>query len=498
MLPLTVLEPVKGSMIELATLYDGLKPGRWLIVSGERTDVGIATGVRASERVMLSGVIQDVAKVKDANGKDLELPGDKVHTFLQLAELLKYQYKRDTVTLYGNVVKATHGETRTEVLGSGDGSQAFQQFMLRQPPLTYLAAPTPIGAIGTLELRVNSLLWYEADSLVGLKRSDRVYITKTDDASRTTLIFGNGTNGARLPTGMENIRATYRNGIGKTGNVKAEQINLLASRPLGLKSVINPLPATGGANRESLDQARQNAPLAVMSLDRLVSVQDYADFTRTYAGIAKASAMPLSNGRRQVVHLTIAGSDDIPIDSASDLYRNLYQALQRYGDPLQPLQIDRRELLLLLISANVKILPGYQWEDVAKEIREKLYQRFSFGHQALGQDVTLGDVISIIQSVTIQRDPVVAYVDIDILDTVSETEAADPTRLVNKLSLLTQSASAPGEPSKQPKTRITVNPARTETNPERRFLPNQLIQPAQLALLSSAVPETLILQEVKA
>ena len=115
-------------------------------------------------------------------------------------------------------------------------------------------------------------------------------------------MFGNGSEGARLPTGIENVRAVYRTGIGKGGNVKAEQISLLSTRPLGAKEVVNPLPASGGADRETRDQARKNAPLAVMALDRLVSVQDYEDFVRVFAGIGKARATELSDGRRQIVH----------------------------------------------------------------------------------------------------------------------------------------------------------------------------------------------------
>ena len=42
--------------------------------------------------------------------------------------------------LYGNVVRATHGETRFEVLGSGDAGKAFQAFTLKQPPLTWVSA----------------------------------------------------------------------------------------------------------------------------------------------------------------------------------------------------------------------------------------------------------------------------------------------------------------------------------------------------------------------
>lgn len=470
-------EPVKGKEIELSQLYEGLQPGRWLIVSGERTDLGETTGVKASELVMLLGV-QQLA--------DQEKPGDKTHTFLQIKNPLNYQYKRDTVTIYGNVVKATHGETRTEALGSGDGSKAFQQLPLRQLPLTYIASPTPVGAKSTLEVRVNDILWEETDSLAELKPTERKYITKTDDDGKTTVIFGNGENGARLPTGMENVRATYRSGIGKVGNVKAEQINLLASRPLGLKSVINPLPATGGADQESRNQARKNAPLAVMALDRLVSVQDYTDFARTFAGIAKANAMLLSDSRRQVVHLTIAGVDDIPIDKQSDLYINLYQALRQFGDSYQAVKLELRELMVIILSAKVKILPKYEWETVEPQLRQTLLDTFSFEQRELGQDVTLSEVIS-----SIQQLPAVDFVDLDVLDTVSETEAGNPEELTKKFEALAEGKiyhsidnNSSSTEKNQPRKRITVNLARIE---------QKQIKPAQIAILTPEQPLTLIL-----
>jgi hypothetical protein len=86
-----------------------------------------------------------------------------------------------------------------------------------------------------------------------------------------------------------------------------------------------------------------------MALDRLVSVQDYADFARTFAGIGKASAKRISNSQRQILHVTIAGAGDIPIDENSDLFRNLYDALHHFGDPHQSVQVTLRELLLLLL-----------------------------------------------------------------------------------------------------------------------------------------------------
>ena len=520
-----IQEAICGNRIELADLVEGLEPGRWLFVTGERTDIvseqepgvphiselhqnertpllltkdgtvteaipvggavatakGAATeaggngaslqapvipGVKAAELVMLAGVEQ---------GYDENVQGDATHTTLLLAMDLAYCYKPDTVRIYGNVVRATHGETRQEVLGSGDAGQAAQSFPLRQSPLTYLAAPTPSGVESALDVRVNDILWHETETLAGLTPKDRSYVTKTDDQDQTTIIFGNGLEGARLPTGIENVSATYRTGIGQAGNVSAGQISIVVTKPLGVKEVINPLAATGGADREDRDQVRGNAPLAVTALDRLISTRDYEDFARTFAGISKASAVRLSDGHRQLVHLTIAGSDDIPVSEDSDLYRNLREALLRYGDPFQAIKIARRFLKLLVISAKVRLDPDYIWEAVEPQIRSLLLERFSFRRRGLGQDVVLSEVVS-----TIQRVEGVVYVDVDTLDAIEED--------ITTGSLLRLSATL------QLNTRVRAYLAqvdRTDLDPATR------IHPAQLALLAASVPETLVLTELK-
>ncbi|MBP5975002.1 putative baseplate assembly protein [Brasilonema sp. CT11] len=472
--------------IELDNLYEGLQPGRWLIISGDRSDIPNIGGVRASEVVMLSGVRQGVRP---------DLPNDKPHTFLRFAQPLAYSYKRDTVTIYGNVVKATHGETRTEILGSGDASVANQQFTLSARPLTYLPALTPTGVTSTLEVYVNDVRWHEAESLDRLSITDRCFITQTDNDGNVTIIFGDGKNGARLPNGIENVKAVYRTGIGQAGNVAAEQIKQLVTQPLGLKGVINPLPATGGADRENHDQIRRNAPSGMTSLNRAVSVKDYADFARYFGGIDKASAVRLSDGVRQVLHLTIAGANDIPIDKNSDLYRNFIQALQKFGDPYLPVQVDIRELMLLIISVDVRILPDYQWESVGLKIRAALFDTFSFERRKLGQDVELSEVIS-----TIQQVAGVDYVDVDILDSASETEAKQPELLRTKLENLAKVGMQSGAKQPlQPKQRIHVNLAYAHSvdSDSADKLPYDRIEPAQLAILSPQVADTLILKELK-
>jgi predicted phage baseplate assembly protein len=357
----------------------------------------------------------------------------------------------------------------------------MQAFTLKQPPLTYVSAPTKRGIESTLVVRVNDIKWKVADSLAELMPQDHNFVTKTDDEAKTTVIFGNGEKGARLPTGIENVIAVYRNGIGKPGNVKAEQIITLITKPLGVKEVVNPLRASGGADKETRDQARRNVPVALMALDRLVSTKDYADFARTFAGIGKASATRLPDGYQQIVHLTIAGTDDIPIDVNSDLYNNLRRALLKYGNSFVPFQIAMRGLLALVIVANVHIHPDYLWESVEPKIRTALLNTFSFERRELGQSVFLSEVISVIQAVK-----GVLYVDVDILDSISETEIKSEKLLEEKKSRWT-------DPNR------TISSSKQYVHAKLAWFDkdNNKILPAQLAYLTPDVPDTLILKKIE-
>jgi len=397
------------------------------------------------------------------------------------------------VTVGANVVKATHGQTRNEVLGSGDGSKSLQQFTLKQSPLTYVSAATASGAESTLLVRVNDLLWHETDDLDLQGPKDRIYLTQTDDQDNTTVIFGTGVHGARPTTGTENIKAVYRSGIGQAGNVAAGQISLLSTRPLGVKGVINPKEASGGADRENRDQARRNVPLAIMALDRIVSVQDYADFARTYAGIVKATSQLLSDGSQQLVYLTVAGQNNIPIDPTSDLYQNLFLSLRTVGNPGEPIKLSVCEAKLLVISARVRIQTDYQLETVVPNIRTAMLNAFGFDQRDLGQPVYQSEVLSVVQQV-----PGVAYVDLDILDAVDQAQLISALDTIHQQELL---AANQGQTPNETLDLISLLGLKV-----RKVVPAHLAQPrrnapgvfdpAQLAFLSADIPDTLIINEL--
>lgn len=474
--PVQVTKENMSTGIVLDGLYNEFKSGRWVILSGERADIANVSGVKGVELLMVSGLRQVEPLSSD----------DKIHTALLLATPTAYSYKRDTVTIYGNVVKATHGESTNEPLGSGDGSQAMQSFVLKQPPLTFVPAPTAAGVESTLNVYVNNVEWHETDTLAALGPRDRAFITKTDDADNTTVIFGNGKEGSRVPTGVLNVNSVYRKGIGRGGNVKADQVSLLQTKPQGVKAVINPLRASGGADKEDRDQARENAPLAVMALDRLVSMQDYADFTRTFAGIAKASGKRLSDSRSQFIHLTIAGVDDIPIDPVSDLYRNLLEALRALGDVSVAVKIDTRELIILVLSARIRLQRDYLWDPVITEVRAALLHKFGFRRRALGQAALLCEIIACIQAIE-----GVAYVDVDAFGGVPEKVTENGVRRLQTLEELAESVQEIVTPPAG-----AVGPSQMVTTKLADF-EKGAVRPAQLAIFTPEVPDTIVLNQIK-
>ncbi|MBT2382259.1 putative baseplate assembly protein [Streptomyces sp. ISL-11] len=504
-------DEVEGREITLDGAYEGLRPGRWLIVSGERTDVPYIAGVRGTELVMLGGVRQNHDPLR---------PGDRVRTTLLLTTGLAYRYRRDTVVVRGNVTPSTAGETRDEVLGSGDAGQAGQTFPLRQSPLTWLPAPTPDGAADTLTLRVGDTAWPQTEDLTDLGPADPGYRLRTGADGKAAVEFGDGRHGSRLPTGTENVTARYRIGSGRAGNVPAGQVNHVVSRPFGVSAVTNPLPATGGTDADGVESTRFRVPLRLRALDRLVSLRDYEDFARAFTGIGKAIAQHVVDGGRRIVLVTVAAVDDAPMAPASPLLAALEAALTRYGDPQLPVRVAIRDRVLLVLSAGVRVLPDRTWDTVGPAVRSALHDALGFARAGLAEPVLLSGAISAAQSVA-----GVDYVDVDLFTGIpDDIDTMGLKQLADQLT-----AAAPCVPARPAECRETrhkvvvgdtltsvaerngltldellrlnpdIAPAVIDTelvNSVSELVVRRALRPAQLAVLDPAAPETLVLRRI--
>ncbi|MEO7599078.1 MAG: putative baseplate assembly protein, partial [Opitutus sp.] len=396
-----ILDAVSGGTIELAGSVRDLALGRTLVVSGRKAGS--------------TEIFSQVVTLLQPSSSD-------AYASLQFAPALP-ALDRASVTVNANVARATHGETVSEVLGNGDASVAFLRFVLRQPPLTYVRAPGPGGAISTLEVRINDVKWHEVPTFYGRGPREHIYVARMGDDGVTTVQFGDGVTGARPPTGEQNIRATYRRGIGLEGLVKPDQLSLLLTRPLGVKGVTNSFPAEGAADREQLSDAQRNAPLTVLTLDRIVSLQDYEDFVRAFAGVAKALATWTWNGEARGVFVTVAGPDGAEIDLTGDFGQNLLEAIHRAGVPGVPIRVQsyRRADGLFTVSGTVKVDPDFESARVLTAVRAALETQFAFGARNFGQAVNLSEVITVMQSV-----PGVLAVDVNELRSLKPLPPMNP------------------------------------------------------------------------
>ena len=274
--------------------------------------------------------------------------------------------ERDTVVVHANVALATHGETVLQILGAGDASKSFQRFELKRMPLTYRSAASETGADSELSVRVDDVEWAERPTLFGAAPAERAYTLSTDEQGKTSVVFGDGVRGARLPSGVNNVRASHRQGIGRAGNVGADKLTQLTTRPLGLKSVSNPVAAQGGTDPEPADQARRTMPLGTRTLGRAVSLLDYEDFAIAFTGIAKAQAQVLQLPVGPTIAITVAGQDGAALSPANPVWNNLLLALKGSGDPHVNVVLLSYQASSFRLGLKVKRDPAYEIEAAAR------------------------------------------------------------------------------------------------------------------------------------
>ena len=210
-----------------------------------------------------------------------------------------------------NLLPFSRGKTvPAEVLGSGNPVVTAQDFTLTNAPVTYfadLASVSGNGFSSTVQVSVTNVLWREVQSFYGQRPNAQVFVLREDDSGKTHVTFGDGLNGALLPTGTNNVVATYCYGAG-AATPAAETLTVIQSPQPGLKALRNPLQPTGGADPDNPARLKTLAPQSVLTFGRAVSKDDYVAIALT-AGSDHASAAyvfdPIS--QRPKVTLWVAG-----------------------------------------------------------------------------------------------------------------------------------------------------------------------------------------------
>lgn len=372
------------TQITLNTWAPGLQSGQSLFLTGTYADDLNAPVTR----------LVDIAEVEH----QLFAGGS---TRITLAAALVDDLDRRALRINGNVAAANHGETTEEILGSGDPKQPFLQAVAKQKPLTHVTATVPGGALAEAELRVSGVLWKPVRDLLEAKPGDRVYTLTLDPDGVATYGFGNGILGAMPQSGTDNITVGYRTGLGLAGRVKAGQLNILMSRPLGLEEVANPLPSTGGADPETLDNLRDNVPLSCRTIDRVVSLSDFADYARAYAGIAKSRAewVKFPGAAKSGVVVTVADEKGDEVPDTSKLFKDLLASLTGDGIPYTRFRLRSFRPRYFRMAAKVKALEDYVEADVLEDVEAALRTEYAFEARSFAAPVFASEVITTMQNV---------------------------------------------------------------------------------------------------
>jgi uncharacterized phage protein gp47/JayE len=344
---------VTGSTLILDGLFPKLKADQMVAIKGPED------GGDPEVLLMELASLQGPPNVDEAHGV----------TTVTLKQPLTRRYVRAGTVLLANLVGVTQGETvRDEILGNGDGS-AFQTLKLKEKPLTYLPATDPEGLSSvesSLTVTVNRVSWEERPTLLGGLPNDQAFRTFDDDEETTFVQFGDGVEGARPPTGRDNIRARYRKGAGAHGNVETSGVERLIDNLPGVQKVVNPVPTAGGEDRESVDRIRSNAPASVSTFGRAISASDYAALALRYPSIGKASAVWIV--RDPVTHepvpqpyilLTVATAEGGDLSGETGLLARLRAFLDARRDPNIPLRIQDVTRVPIEVIAEIDVDDRY-------------------------------------------------------------------------------------------------------------------------------------------
>ena len=403
-------DTVSGNRLILAGIHSQLHAGQTVILQGNQIDstANPPTTILAAEFSTLDRT------------PEFDLVYDL--TTVTLKNPLAKEYVRAGCSLMANVVEVTHGETvKDEVLGSSDGS-AFQSYPLTQGPLTYQLSTNPesVSAVeSTLLVTVNGVRWTEQPTLVKSAPHEKDFTTNLDDSGQTTVIFGDGFNGARPPSGIDNIHARYRKGLGSSGNLPSDSIQEMIDSVPSLQRVTNPVPSSGGGDPENITQIRRRAPASLQTFGRAVSVADYAALALSYPGIAKAGATwvvwdpatPQSIAHAYV-QLTFATVDRVPAQGTV-FTGKLRRFLDDHRDPNVPLRVKDFSPVYVAVAVHVDIDDHFPHQATLAEVQSVLNPGpnpdgslgyFAFERLEFGQSIHLSTVYALVQAVAGVKD----------------------------------------------------------------------------------------------
>ena len=274
-----------------------------------------------------------------------------------------------------------------EVLGRSDGSPG-QQFALQHSP----ALPRKEGETGRIVADRNEAdPWIEVDDFTASGPGDRHYVLHGTTGMvefGPVVRYPDGTtrqHGTIPPDGAELVLQHYRHGGGAIGNVGAETLNVLRSSIAFVDRVTNLVPATGGVDGETIENAKVRGPLSLRTGERAVTVRDFERLTlEASAEVARVRCLPPTDPTAPVRLLVVPELRSRPDEQVLDdfaLSNPLVTAITDHLEPRRTLgtsvEIGTPYYQGVTVAALIQALPGRPATLVRQRALDVLYRHIN-------------------------------------------------------------------------------------------------------------------------
>lgn len=300
-----------------------------------------------------------------------------------------------------NVALAGHGETKpAKILGSGDATRSFQSFVLAEKDVAFVADSAMVaGVAAAIEVKVGEQIWQQVSTLDDSEPADPHYTARLTEEGHIHIAFGDGQRGRRLPTGSSNVKVTYRIGSGLVGNVAVGSLEKPVKPHVLIDKVRQPVVASGGNDREPIASLRSNAPAALFTLERAVSVEDYARLAARNSSVWQARAFRLPNQGAQQERIRVVV---VPAGGGSlgDLAKMLLDFLEAHDLAGTRVEVVNHVAVPFDLDITVQVDSSqYVPEEVQADVQTALLEAFALKNRRLGQALYPSEVIAVVEAV---------------------------------------------------------------------------------------------------
>jgi uncharacterized phage protein gp47/JayE len=306
-----------------------------------------------------------------------------------------------TCAANGGTVTATvsQGVTYNQILlGNSNGSPGF------------IVAIPQTGVIdGSVQVFVQTAggiqQWAFSQYLIDNGPDDLAFTIYTDASGVTWIQFGDNINGAIPGTGM-NIYATYIIGAGSAGNCSAGTVGTIVTP---LPGIFIPLEGdgitfqssvmAGGADPESNELIRANAPQTFQAQFRAVSPADFEALVFNVPGVTAANAVSLHS--TSVTLYVLGPAFQAPTTQLSDNILDYFEGRTLSGVTLA---VGVPSLIPIDVGSNsspitLQVQPNYLQVAVENAVLQAVTNLFQPPNSSFGEFITVGQVYQTIMAV---------------------------------------------------------------------------------------------------